>query len=239
VADIGGGTADFSLVRVGPRQRRRVERKADILANHGVHVAGTDFDRHIELACILPHCGYRSVGPTGREVPSRVYFDLATWHLINTVYAPARVAELARMRSFYSELAHHERLMTVVGKRLGHALVAQAEAAKIAVAEGGCTTLDLGALQAGLRVELEAASAVDAVQADLRRIVDAALETLAQAALRSDRVDALYLTGGSTGLRPLAQGIAACFPAATVVQGDRFASVAQGLGVHAQRLFGA
>ena len=54
VADIGGGTSDFSLVRVGPRQRRRVDRKADILANHGVHVAGTDFDRHIELACILP-----------------------------------------------------------------------------------------------------------------------------------------------------------------------------------------
>jgi hypothetical chaperone protein len=52
-------------------------------------------------------------------------------------------------------------------------------------------------------------------------------------------VDALYFTGGSTGLLPLAQGIAACLPAATVVQGDRFASVAQGLGVHAQRLFGA
>jgi hypothetical chaperone protein len=239
VADIGGGTADFSLVRVGPQQRRRVDRKADILANHGVHVAGTDFDRHIELACILPHCGYRSLGPSGREVPSRVYFDLATWHLINTVYAPARVAELARMRSFYGEAAHHERLMKVVGERLGHALVAQAEAAKIAVAEGGSTTLDLGSLQAGLRVELQAASAIDALQADLRRIVAAALETLAQAGLQSGRVDALYFTGGSTGLQPLAQGIAASFPAAAVVRGDRFASVAQGLGVHAQRLFGA
>ncbi len=238
VADIGGGTSDFSLVRVGPRQRRRVDRKADILANHGVHIAGTDFDRHIELACILPSCGYRSLGPTGREVPSRVYFDLATWHLINTVYAPARVAELARMRSFYSDAAHHERLMKVVAARMGHALVAQAEAAKIAVAQAGCTTLDLGSLQAGLRVQLQTESAVAAVQADLRRIVAAAIETLALAGLERARVDALYFTGGSTGLQPLAQGIAACFPAATVVQGDRFASVAQGLGVHAQRLFG-
>jgi hypothetical chaperone protein len=122
---------------------------------------------------------------------------------------------------------------------LGHALVAQAEAAKIAVAEGGSTTLDLGSLQAGLRVELQAASAIDALQADMRRIVAAALETLAQAGLQSGRVDALYFTGGSTGLQPLAQGIAASFPAAAVVRGDRFASVAQGLGVHAQRLFGA
>ena len=94
VADIGGGTSDFSLVRVGPGRRGRARRDDDILANHGVHVAGTDFDRHLELAAILPLAGYRGRGPDGREVPSRVYFDLATWHLINTVYTPARVGEL-------------------------------------------------------------------------------------------------------------------------------------------------
>ncbi len=42
VADIGGGTSDFSLVRVGPERMTRVERKSDVLAHHGVHVAGTD-----------------------------------------------------------------------------------------------------------------------------------------------------------------------------------------------------
>ena len=53
-----------------------------------------------------------------------------------------------------------------------------------------------------------------------------------------ERVDALYFTGGSTGLKPLADRIAARFPHARVVRGNRFASVVQGLGVHAQRLFG-
>ena len=239
VADIGGGTSDFSLVRVGPEQRRQAERKDDILANHGLHVAGTDFDRHIELDCILPSCGYRSLGPTGREVPNKVYFDLATWHLINTVYVPSRVAELARMKSFYAELPLHARLMTVLRSRLGHALVAQAEAAKIAVAEGGDTTLNLAAIDAGLQVGLSARQAIDALDADLQRIVDAADETLRQAGVARGQVDALFFTGGSTGLAPLAQRIAARFPAAEVVRGDRFASVAQGLGVHALRLFGA
>jgi len=239
VADIGGGTSDFSLVRIGPEQRRDAERKDDILANHGLHVAGTDFDRHVELACILPACGYGSVGPTGREVPSKVYFDLATWHLINTVYLPSRVAELARMKSFYDDLHLHARLMTVVRLRLGHALVAQAEAAKIAVAEGADTTLDLSAIDAGLQVRLSARQAMDALDADLQRIVDAADETLRLAGIGRERVDALYFTGGSTGLAPLAQRIAARFPAAQVVRGDRFASVAQGLGVHALRVFGA
>ena len=239
VADIGGGTSDFSLVRVGPEQRRQAERKGDILANHGLHVAGTDFDRHIGLDCILPSCGYRSLGPTGREVPNKVYFDLATWHLINTVYVPSRVAELARMKSFYAELPLHARLMTVLRSRLGHALVAQAEAAKIAVAEGGDTTLNLAAIDAGLQVGLSARQAIDALDADLQRIVDAADETLRQASVAREQVDALFFTGGSTGLASLAQRIAARFPAAEVVRGDRFASVAQGLGVHALRLFGA
>ena len=237
VADIGGGTSDFSLVRVGPQQRQRVERKDDILGNHGVHVAGTDFDRHIELAAVLPPCGYRGRGPTGREVPSKVYFDLATWHLINTVYAPARVSELRRMKSFYADTAQHQRLMSVIDLRLGHALIARAEAAKIAVADGGAAAIDLSLIERGLETSIDEATAVGALEADLERIVQAGVDTLAQAGLAAERVDALYFTGGSTGFRPLAERIAARFPSARVMRGDRFASVAQGLGVHARRVF--
>ncbi|MEW6706359.1 MAG: Hsp70 family protein [Pseudomonadota bacterium] len=243
VADIGGGTSDFSIVRVGPERRRRAERKDDILANHGVHIAGTDFDRRVELAAILPTCGYCAHGPRQgsqppREVPSRVYFDLATWHLINTVYAPARVAELQRLRPFYADARLHARLMRVAQQRLGHALIALAEDAKIAVAEGGSTTIDLRQVEPGLAVPLAEREATQAVEADLQRIVEAADETLKQAGLQPQQLDALYFTGGSTGFQPLTARIAARFPAARVQRGDRFASVAQGLGVHAARHFG-
>jgi hypothetical chaperone protein len=47
----------------------------------------------------------------------------------------------------------------------------------------------------------------------------------------------MYFTGGSTGLAPLVAAIAQVAPAARSVRGDRFASVATGLGVHARRLF--
>ncbi len=299
VADIGGGTSDFSLVRVGPQRRMRLDRRPDILANHGVHIAGTDFDRRIALAHIMPACGFGGRGPSGREVPSKVYFDLATWHLINTVYAPARVAELRLMKGFYSDLQHHRRLMTVVNDQLGHELIGRAEIAKIAVAEGGSavphsaelarlatldrvtgsrvaadlslngasaggtnvggtdvggksargtiagdsnagarSAIDLSMIEADLGAMLDEKSAVGALDADLQRIVNAADETLLQAGLAHERVDALYFTGGSTGFTPLAERIAARFPSAVVRRGDRFASVVQGLGVHARQLFG-
>ena len=244
VADIGGGTSDFSLVRVGPQRRSRLDRRQDILANHGVHVAGTDFDRQVDLATILPFCGYRGLGPARadgppREVPSRVYFDLATWHLVNTVYTAPRVHELRRMRSFYGDPRQHGRLMAVVEHHLGHALLARAEAAKIAVAEGGATAIDLGLLEAGLAARLDEGEAVRALEADLERIVAAARQTLAAAGVAAQQVDVLYLTGGSTGFAPLARRIAAAVPQARPIAGDRHASVAQGLGVHAYRLYAA
>jgi len=243
VADIGGGTSDFSIVRVGPSRRKRLDRRDDILANHGVHVAGTDFDRHVELTTILPLLGYRSLRParpgeTPREVPTGVYFDLATWHLINTVYAPARVAELRQMYSWYAEPAHHKRLMQVLNQRLGHALAAAAEQAKIDVATDGRAAIALDEVERGLAAAIDEPTAAAAIEADLERIVQAARETARRAGLAPEAIYTLYFTGGSTGLPSLVRRIGDAFPSAQAVRGDRFASVAQGLGVHARAVFG-
>jgi hypothetical chaperone protein len=243
VADIGGGTSDFSIVRVGPSRRRRLDRRDDILANHGVHVAGTDFDRHVELSAILPLLGYRTLRParpgeTPREVPTGVYFDLATWHLINTVYAPARLAELRQMFSWYADPAHHRRLMRVLNQRLGHALAAAAEQAKIDVATDGHAAIALDEVERGLATAIDEPVAAAAIESDLERIVQAARETARRAGLLPGAIDTLYFTGGSTGLPSLVQRIGDAFPSAQAVRGDRFASVAQGLGVHARAVFG-
>ncbi|HNG80734.1 MAG TPA: Hsp70 family protein [Burkholderiaceae bacterium] len=242
VADIGGGTSDFSLVRVGPQRRERLERRDDVLASHGVHIAGTDFDRRVELGAILPLLGFGAYGPAklgqpAREVPSKVYFDLATWHLINTVYRPQRVLELRGMKGDYADADQHRRLMKVVTDHLGHDLAGRAEQAKIAVAAGGEAAIDLGLVERGLRATLAEPRAAVLLRDDLARIVQAALETVAMAGLRPDQVDALYFTGGSTGLKGLTDALAAAFPGAQPVQGERLASVATGLGLYAQRLF--
>ncbi len=243
VADIGGGTSDFSVVRVGPLRRERLDRRSDILGNHGVHAAGTDFDRRVELRAILPGLGFGAFGPArgdepAREVPSSVYFDLATWHLINTVYNPQRLTELRGARRDYANPLHHERLMTVLTERLGHELAARAEGAKIELAQLGATLIDLEVVEAGLRVEFGESEMLEAIRAEIQRIVAAALATVSQAGLKPNQIDALYFTGGSTGLRALTDAIAAPFASARIMRGDRFASVATGLGLFAQRWFG-
>ena len=244
VADIGGGTSDFSVVRVGPQRVRRLDRRSDILANHGVHIAGTDFDRRVSLASVMPALGYGAfglsiAGQAPRPVPSRVYFDLTTWHLINTVYQPQRMAELRSMADFYGNPVHHQRLMKVVRDRLGHALVGRAEAAKITVAEGGDTDIDLGLIEPGLHSPLSAADTEQALRDDMARIVACAQDTVRMAGVSTQDIRALYFTGGSTGLKLLTDQLEAAFPTARALRGDRMASVATGLGLYAAQLFGA
>jgi hypothetical chaperone protein len=242
VADIGGGTSDFSVVRVGPQRASKLDRRSDILANHGVHVAGTDFDRRVSLAAIMPNLGYGAFGPSlqgqpPRPVPSRVYFDLTTWHLINTVYQPQRVAELKAMGDFYGDVRHHQRLLKVVAERLGHALIGEAEAAKIAVAAGGHCAIDLHLIEKSLSQPFDDVQAEQALHDDLARIIACAHETVQQAGIKASDIGALFFTGGSTGLKLLTDQLEAAFPTARAVRGDRLASVATGLGLHAARLF--
>jgi hypothetical chaperone protein len=237
VADIGGGTSDFSLVRVGPQRRTAADRRGDILGNHGVHVAGTDFDRAINLATILPLAGYRSKTPEGREVPASVYFDLATWHLINTTYAPTRVVEIRRMRPMYADGRAHARLLGILRHRLGHQLAARAEQAKIDVAEHDNARIDLGAVESKLSVALDAKTQRAALATNVQRIVDAARETVRRAEVKADQVEAVYFTGGSTGLLLLVEKIAAQFPRAAAVHGNKFTSVVSGLALAAERRF--
>jgi len=243
VADIGGGTSDFSIVQVGPGRQDRVDRHDDVLGHHGIHIAGTDFDRRIELASILSEFGFGAMGPSiggqpAREVPSRVYYDLATWHLINSVYRPQRVQELRAMKINYADLRHHTRLMKVVNDHLGHDLLGRAETAKIASAAGDEARIDLRLVERGLFVTMSPAQAQRALADDIGRIAAAALETVRLAGLQTDQIDALYFTGGSTGLHLLTDQLAAAFPEATALQGERLASVASGLGLDARRRFG-
>ena len=153
-------------------------------------------------AAILREAGYRSLDTEGREIPNRAYFDLATWHLINSLYTPKRHTELRLMRHLYRSPVHHERLMRVVNRRLGHALAASAERAKIAIAAGGDTLIEIDPIEPGLSVAFDEQQLVEAMREERTRIVHAARETARLAGIAAGKVDAVYFTGGSTGSRP-------------------------------------
>jgi hypothetical chaperone protein len=238
VADIGGGTSDFSIVRLSPERARAAERWSDVLANGGVHIGGTDFDRQLSLATVMPLLGYRSQLKGGREMPSSIYFNLATWHTINFAYARQTWTEQQRLLLDAIEPERLNRLLALIRERAGHWLAHQVEEAKIALSDKDTATLQLERFAPGeqkllTRTEFDLATGmlVDNVEAAVARL-------LPEAGLAASGIDTIFFTGGSSGIPLLRRRIAALLPQARVIEGDLFGSIGAGLAVDAARRYG-
>ena len=237
VVDIGGGTADFSLVRLGPVGARKTSRQDDVLANLGVHIGGTDFDQLLAMQTVMPMLGYKSAATNGGEVPSWVYFDLSTWHKINLLHSSKVLHEVKTMRHFYADGALHARLVKVLAKRLGHLVLGRVEDAKIDASNEGKGTVPLDEVDAGLVAAIDSITLEKVLAASCDAIVDTARRCVKLAGVDEARVDTLYFTGGSASLPALRRSFAAAFAASKPVFGDPFGSVAKGLGVRAGMVF--
>jgi hypothetical chaperone protein len=236
VADIGGGTSDFSIVRLSPERRGRPDRAGDILANDGVRIGGTDFDRQLSLGTVMPLLGLGSPMRRGDlSVPNAYYHDLATWSAINRLYNAKTAREIDEVIRDCARPDLVGRLREVVEGERGHALAGVVEGAKIAASERDATMLDLGFVERGLAAPVDRAT-LSAQTGDLAGAVAARIDRcLSQAELPRERIDALFLTGGSTGLPHLRAALTGALPAARVVEGDTFGSVGLGLTIEAAR----
>lgn len=239
VADIGGGTADFSLVRLGPQRATLDERTDDLLAHAGIHIGGTDFDRALSLECVMPLLGYRSHMVSGAQVPSSIYFQLATWHTINFAYTRQSWADLQDIRRDCAQREQLDRLLKLIEHRDGHWLALQVEEAKIALSAADEAELDLDRLSESPLLARIGRSAFDQASQDLvDRVVATVSELLAQAGLAREQIDSVYFTGGASGVQALRRRIAAELPQARHVEGDLYGSIGAGLAVEAARRYG-
>ena len=228
VVDIGGGTSDFTVVRLGPQQAKHEDRNQDILATTGVHIGGTDFDHRLNVAQVMPLLGYKHIGPSGREVPSGVFFDLSTWHLIQWLYTAKSLASARNLKTDYSDLQLHQRLMKVLDWREGHRLADAVEQAKIAASQShAAVEIALGWLEDGLHAAISPEVLQEQLQVLLKQVVECAQDCVKQAGVAAP--DAIYLTGGSSALRTLRDALREAFPDVPQVEGDVFGGVATGL----------
>lgn len=235
IVDIGGGTSDFTVVRLGPGRGARADRQDDILCTRGVHIGGTDYDRRLSLERVMPLLGFRHRGPDGREVPSGPFFDLATWHLINWLYSPKSMRHAEDLRTNYGDPALHARLITVLRERLGHRVAAEVEAAKIRSSSTAATAIDLSAVEPGLQAPLARETVETDLAPLLAEVVRCGQDCVAGAGIRAPGLDCVYLTGGSSALPAFQARMAQAFPSAELVVGDLFGGVASGLACAATR----
>ncbi len=239
IVDIGGGTSDFSLVRVSPARARAADRAADILANDGIRVGGTDFDRLLSLAEVMPGLGYLTTTGQGRAVmPRHYYLDLATWHRINFLYTQRVEADLKALANEADHPERISRLRRVIEQRAGHGLAIAVEEAKIALSGAEVARLALSGLTGGPNPLATRAGFEAAVAAPVERVAATMRSLLAQAGVRADQVGTVFMTGGSSGLPVLRRLVGAVLPGVRIATGDMLGSVGTGLALDAGRRFG-
>jgi hypothetical chaperone protein len=239
VVDLGGGTSDFSIIRVSPDGARRTDRQGDILATAGVHVGGTDFDRLLSLGKVMPELGYQT--PTAdlkRPLPSAPYVELATWHRINRLYRPEVLGELRQTRREARDPARVAALISVVAHREGHRLAGAVEQAKIALTDAVDTTLSFQGEEIELAPRITRHELSAAIAGRIARIEETVRTTLSIAELGAERIETAILTGGSTQIPAIMHTLRHMLPAARFVQTDAFGSVGLGLALDARRRFG-
>jgi hypothetical chaperone protein len=239
IADIGGGTSDFSIVRLSPERHRHTERKDDILANDGVRIGGTDFDRYLSLGVVMPLLGYRSaMKRAGLDVPSGYFHDLATWSSINSMYDPKVIREIRQVRYEASRPELLDRLVRVLDEQRGHTLAMEVEGAKISLSEKPKSSIALDWIEKGLEAGIGRKDLVNHTQRLATRIEARIDICLKQAGLKGDDIDAVFLTGGSVQLAHVRKAITSKLKAARAIDGDTFGAVGKGLTIEAARRYG-
>lgn len=238
VIDIGGGTSDFSLIKICADYSRKPDRRDDILANSGIRTGGNDFDKQLSLTAFMPLLGYRSTyGDRRLTVPLAPFHDMSEWSKINFLYTPQQKRDMAQILRESDAPDKIGRFLQVLEHETGHRLLAAVEETKITLTDQPATETALDFIETGLGANVTRADFDVAITQDVRQIMQAMDECLNAAAIRDDQVDVVILTGGPTQTPLFQQIIRHRFARAEISEEERMASVAIGLGHDARRVY--
>ncbi|MBT1701742.1 Hsp70 family protein [Fulvivirgaceae bacterium PWU20] len=238
VADLGGGTSDFTIIRLSNKYIAKTERTSDILANTGVRVGGNDFDKDISLTSIMPELGYKSTfGEKNLEVPVKLYHDLAEWSKVNFLYTPKIITQARQLLHQSHDKKRFARIITVLEKEMGHALLASAEETKIALTSDEEHAANLDFLERDFFVNITRQRFEDAIQYEIEKISNSAVDCIKQAGIKEGDIQFVILTGGSTEVPAIQSLFRELFPNASIADDNKLSSVGLGLAYDSYRRF--
>lgn len=238
IVDIGGGTSDFSLFS------QKDTGETEILASYGLRIGGTDFDRRLSIDHVMPLLGRGSAirnafGAGTLPAPAKIFNDLATWQMIQFLYAADsrhKAKDLARNAAEPEKLA---RLVAVLEDELGHDVAFAVESGKIQSNQPDhpAPRIDLKELERGLMVPLSAEVLQDSLHEQVAEIAVGAQETLKLGRIDAAQVDRIVLVGGSSLMAVVEQQMRQLCPEAKVLKANAMTAVADGLAISAATAF--
>ena len=239
VADLGGGTSDFTVIRLSGQSIHKADRSSDILANTGVRVGGNDFDKDLSLAAIMPELGYRSkYGEKYLEVPLKPFHDLAEWSKVNFLYTPKLIMQTRQLLHQSHDKKRYKRLVNVLENETGHTVLAATEGAKIALTAHYEHNTPFDFVEEDFFIPIRRDLFEEAIRGEVEKIVTSAIECLQIAGIRKEDIELVILTGGSTEVPLIQAEFKKIFPNAAIADENKLSSVGLGLAYDSRNKFG-
>ncbi len=234
IGDFGGGTSDFSLLRVGPAVRDKEAAQSRVLGNEGLALAGDAFDARIVRRLVSPALGAGTLLKSGGKllpVPNWVYFKLERWHHLSFLRSAETISMLKSVgaQALDSEKLHA--LLYLVQHDLGYQLHQAVQRVKVALSHADRSVFRFSHGEIDIQAEVTRAHFENWIADELHAIDQHVTALLSKTGVHPDRVDRVFLTGGSSFVPAVRSIFETRFGSEKIRTGDEFTSVARGLAL--------
>lgn len=238
VGDFGGGTSDFTIVRLrGGGGEQKLDRKKDVLAVNGVYIGGDTFDSRIMSEKVVKHFGkgtkFRSTTNQMLDFPLFIISQLCQWHRIPQLRDRETLRMIREIKPYSSNPQAVKNLEHLILENLGYMIFRVIEQAKLELSDSRTAVISFNDKGVSFCEQITREEFEHIIKEDLQQISACIDSTLINAGVKKDNIDVVLLTGG-TSLVPCIQSLVADkFQGREVVYIDAFTSVAYGLGTTA------
>lgn len=234
IGDFGGGTTDFSLLRVGPSARNKPR---EIIGTEGLGIAGDSFDAKIIRHLVSPALGAGSMLQSGDKllpVPNWVYFKLERWHHLSFLKSGETLNMLQGVAAQAVKGDAIRALIYLVKHDLGYHLHRAVQRVKVTLSHAYQTHFSFSDGDAQLQAEVTRGEFEDWIAEELQEITERLDALLGKTGTAASAIDRVFLTGGSSFVPSVRQIFERRFGREKIRAGDEFTSVARGLALKAQ-----
>ncbi|MBB5685153.1 Hsp70 family protein [Sphingobium boeckii] len=234
VADFGGGTSDFSIVKVAAAGAAR---RCIPLGSAGIGIAGDRFDYRIMDRLILPMLGkggsYRSFDKT-LEIPRSHFADFGDWSRLALMKNRRTMEELAKLQKIALDPDAIGRMIAVIQNELGYPLYDAVGQLKRALSQDSQAHFHFEGAGLAIEADVSRADFQSWIAEDIARIAATVDRALAKAGVADGEIDRVFLTGGSS-LIPAIRGLFdQRFGEDRIATGGELTSIAHGLAMIGQ-----
>jgi hypothetical chaperone protein len=235
IGDFGGGTSDFSLLRVGPEVRKRGRTPQDLLGNSGVGLAGDAFDARIIRKLVSPELGSNTEIVSFKKrlpaVPAWIYANLERWHYLSFLRTNNVREILKTARAQALEPEKIEALISLIDEDLGFQLHQAVQKVKYELSRGTAAEFRFRDGSVDLRIPVTRGEFESWIKDELGAIEHCVDGLLEKTGIHPRQVDRVFLTGGSSFVPAVRAIFATRFGEDRIRSGNEFTSVAHGLAL--------